>query len=92
MTLVRSMWREELDAEACAEMRAFDETGEVGNGEGFGVWVLAHLDDAEVGLERGEGVVGNFGLGGGEARDEGRLADIGVADEAGVGKSCSSRR
>src|ERR1700722_15099966 len=75
---------EELDAEACAEMRAFDEAGEIGYGEGFGVWVFADLDDAEVGFERGEGVVGDLGLGGGEARDERRLADVRVADEARV--------
>jgi hypothetical protein len=28
---------EELDAEAVAEVRAFDEAGEVGDGEGLGV-------------------------------------------------------
>ncbi len=77
---------EELDAEAGAEVCAFDEAGEVGDGEGLGVGVLADLDDAEVGFEGGEGVVGDLGPGGGEARDECRLADVGVADEAGVGE------
>ena len=47
---------------------------------------FADLDDAEVGLEGGEGVVGDLGAGGGEAGDEGGLADVGVADEAGVGE------
>ena len=77
---------EELDAEAVAEVRAFDEAGEVGDGEGLGVGEFADLDDAEVGLEGGEGVVGDLGFGGGEARDEGGFADVGVADEAGVGE------
>ncbi len=77
---------EELDAEAGAEVRAFDEAGQVGDGEGLVVGRVADLDDAEVGFEGGEGVVGDLGLGGGEARDEGGLADVGVADEAGVGE------
>ncbi len=75
---------EELDAESVAEVRAFDEAGEVGDGEGFGVGEVADFDDAEVGLERGEGVVGDLGFGGGEPRDEGGFSDVGVADEAGV--------
>ena len=48
--------------------------------------IFADLDDAEIGFERGEGVVGDLGLGGGEARDEGGLADVGIADETGVGE------
>ena len=62
---------EELDAEAGAEVRALDEAGEVGDGEGFLVGEVTDGDDAEVGLKGGEGVVGDFGPGGGEARDEG---------------------
>ena len=77
---------EELDAEAVAEVRAFDEAGQVGDGEGLGVGVLADLDDAEIGLERGEGVVGDLGLGGGEARDQRGFADVGIADQTGVGQ------
>ncbi len=77
---------EELDAEAGAEVGAFDEAGEVGDGEGLGVGEVADLDDAEVGFEGGEGVVGDFGFGGGESGDEGGFADVGVADEAGVGE------
>ena len=77
---------EELDAEAGAEVRAFDEAGHVGDGEGFFVGEVADLDDAEVGFERGEGVVGDLGLGGREARDERGFADVGEADEAGVGE------
>ena len=77
---------EELDAEAVAEVCAFDEAGEVGDGEGELVGPLADGDYAEVGFEGGEGVVGDLGFGGGDARDEGGFADVGVADEAGVGE------
>ena len=62
---------EELDAEAVAEVRALNEAREVGDGEGLGVRKVANLDDAEVGFEGGEGVVGDLGAGGREAGDEG---------------------
>jgi hypothetical protein len=68
---------EELDAEASAEVCAFDEAGKVGYGEGFGVGEVADLDYAEIGLEGGEGVVGDLRFGGGEARDERGFADVG---------------
>ncbi len=77
---------EELGAEAGAEVGSFDEAGHVGDGEAEVVWGVADLDDAEVGFEGGEGVVGDFGAGGGEAADEGGFADVGEADEAGVGE------
>ena len=77
---------EELDAETVAEVCAFNETGEIGYCEGFGVGEVADLDYAEVGFEGGEGVVGDLWLSRGEAGDEGRLADIGVAYEACIGK------
>ena len=78
------MWLEELDAQTVAEVRAFDEAGQVSDGEGFGVGKIADLNHPEVGLKGGEGVVGDFGPGGGEARDEGGLADVGVANQTGV--------
>jgi len=77
---------EELDAEAGSEVGAFDEAGHVGYGEGFFEGWVADPDNAEVGLEGGEGVVGDLGLGGGEARDQRGLADVGKADETGVGE------
>jgi len=77
---------EELDAQTCTQMRSFDEAGEVGDGEGFRVRKVADLDDAEVGFERGEGVVGDLGFGGGEARDERGFADVRVTDQTGVGE------
>ena len=43
-------------------------------------------DDAELGTERGEGIVADLGLGVGDGVDEGRLAGIGQADQADVGE------
>ena len=77
---------QELGAEAGAEMRAFNESGHVGDDEGLLVGLLADGDDAEIGLEGGEGIVGDFGFGGGDAGDEGGLAGVGIADEADVGE------
>ncbi len=67
-------------------MRAFDEAGHVGYGEGFFVGRVADLDYAEIGFEGGEGVVRDLGAGGGEARDQRGFADVGVADQADVGE------
>ena len=66
---------EELGAEAGAEM-----------GEGLLVGLLAYADYAEVGFEGSEGVVGDFGLGGGDAGDERGFAGVGVAYQAYVGQ------
>ena len=44
-------------------MRALDEAGDIGDGAAF---VVAELDDADVGVESGEGVGGDLGLCGGE--------------------------
>lgn len=77
---------EEAVAEARALVRALDEAGNVGNDEGLLVGRFADGDDTEVGLESGEGVVGDFGFGGGDARDERGLAGVGIADEGDVGE------
>ena len=44
------------------------------------------LHDAEVWFERGERIVGDLGTGGGNARDQGRFAGVGEADQADVGE------
>jgi hypothetical protein len=77
---------EELDTKTRAEMRAFDEAGEIGDRVGLGVGIFADLYDTEIGFEGGEGVVGDLGFGGGEAGDECGLADVRVAYKAGVGQ------
>ena len=69
-----------------AEVCAFDETGDVGDGEAALEGSFANLHDAEVGFERCEFVIRNFGARGGKTRDERGLADVGIADEADVGE------
>ena len=77
---------QKLHAEALAEMRAFNEAGHVGDDEGLHLRLLTHGDHAEIGLERGEGVVGDLGPRGGDARDECGLAGVGIANQAHVGQ------
>ena len=68
-------------AEALALAGALDEAGDVGDDE-LGV---AEAHDAEVGLQRGERVVGDLGRGRRDHRDERALARVGKADERDVG-------
>ena len=72
---------EETVAEAKAFMRAFDEAGNVGENE----FASVAGNDAELRIERGEGIIGDLRLGGGDGREKGRFAGIGQADQAGVG-------
>ncbi len=71
---------EEAVAEAVAFMRALDEAGNVGEDEIAPV----DADDAKAGMEGGEGVVGDFRLGGRDGGEKGRLSRVGQADEARV--------
>ena len=73
---------EEAVTEAGAFVGAFDQAGDVGYDELLGV---AEADDAELGVERGEGVVGDLGAGGGDDGEEGALASVREADEADIG-------
>ena len=72
---------EEAVADADALVRALDQAGNVGQHE------LARVDadDAEIGVQGGEGIVGDLGLGRRHRREEGRLAGIGQPDQPGVG-------
>ena len=72
---------QELEAEALAFARALDEARHIGHGEAR----LARLDDAEVGVQRREGVVGYLRPRGRECRDEARLARARVTHEGHVG-------
>ena len=80
------MWRRNWMPRPGAEVRALNQARHVGDDEGLLIRLLAHGDHAEVGFEGGEGVVGDLGLGGGDAGDERGLAGIGVADQADVGQ------
>jgi hypothetical protein len=60
----------------------FDQAREIGNDE---FKIVFYPDDTKVGFERGEGVIGNLGFCGGNARDEGRLAHTWETDEGDIG-------
>ena len=69
-------------AEALALGRPLDQAGDVGHGV---VGLVVGPDHAQVGLEGGERVVGDLGLGRRDPRDQGRLAHVGEADQGHVG-------
>ena len=73
---------QELVAEAVAFVRAFDETGDVGDDERL---VVIRLHDAEVRDERRERIVGDLRLRGADHGDERRLAGVRQTDDADVG-------
>ena len=54
---------EELESQTLPFVRSFDDAGNVGDDEGP---MVGKLDDAEVGLERGERVVGDLWTSGGD--------------------------
>jgi hypothetical protein len=72
---------EEAVAEADALMRALDQAGNVGNDE----FALVDAHDAELRMQRGEGIVGDLGLGRGDRREKRRLAGVRQADQPGIG-------
>ena len=74
---------EEVVAEAGALAGALDDAGDVRHHEAD---ALLHPDDAEIGVEGGEVVVRDLGLGLGDHAEEGGLAHVGEADEAHVRK------
>ena len=87
--------REELVAQSFALARAGDQSGDVDELDGRGDGLLrlgdrgqrvetriGDLDDADVGLDRAEGIVLGRDSGLGEGVEERRLADVGQADDA----------
>ena len=88
MTLVRSMWRRNWMPRPCPRCAPSMRPGRSATVKDS-VWGnSADLDYAEVGFEGGEGQVKLAILGRAAERrgDEGVLADVGVADEAGIGE------
>src|SRR5882762_5153606 len=70
-------------------MRAFDEAGQIGDDKSaaeLGAVPAVGVDDAEVGLKRGERIVGNFGTRGGDHGNQSGLARVGVTDQADIGQ------
>ena len=72
---------EETVAQAGALMRALDQPGQIGEHE----FALVDAHDAELRVQRGERIAGDLRLGGADRGQEGGLAGIGQADDAGVG-------
>src|SRR5207237_2484295 len=66
----------------------FDESGNIGDDEagGIGIAALAQQNDAQIGLESGEGIIGDLGPGSADARDQRALAHVGIADQADIGQ------
>src|SRR5467141_804744 len=73
-------------------MRAFDETGKIGDDKSAAqlgavpTGAAVGVDDAEIGLQRGKVVVGDFRARRGVNGDQSRLAGIGVAHETDIGE------
>ncbi len=80
---------QELVAQSLAFARSFDEPGDVGDDELGGA---VDADHAEMGFERGEGVVGDLGLGGRDHADERRLTGVRETDEGDVGHQLDLER
>ena len=67
-------------------MRAFDQTGHIGDHERLLVRLLAHRHHAQIRLERGERVVRNLGLGSRNPRNQRRLSGIRIPDQPHIGQ------
>src|SRR5579859_2397546 len=73
---------EKTDAESRSLVSAFDETRQIGYDKSaakfaaFFSRAAIGVDDAEIGLERGEGIVRDFGPGGGNHRDQRGFAGV----------------
>src|SRR4051812_36474725 len=74
---------QELDAEAVPQMRAFNKTWDVRDYE---CPIVRRADDAEVRLESGERIVGDFWFCRGYACDQGGLSSVRESDQADVGE------
>ena len=81
---------EEANAEAGAFVRAFDEAGQIGDDESaaelraMSAGAAVSVDNAKVGLERSEWIVGNFRARGRDYRDQGGFAHVGEAHKANI--------
>ena len=72
---------EEAVAQSDALMRAFDQAGQIGHHE----FAAIDREHAELRMQRGEGIIRDLRLGRADGGEEGRLAGIRQADEAGIG-------
>src|SRR5437667_4571242 len=83
---------EETDAEARAQVRAFNQTGKISNDKSASelaampTGAAVGIDNAEIGLECGERIIRNFGPRRGNHGNQRRLTRIGVANQADIGE------
>src|SRR5205823_3174332 len=64
------------------------ESGNIGDHEagGVGIAAVTQRNHAEIGLERGERIIGDLGTGSADTRDQRALAHVGIADQANIGQ------
>ena len=74
---------QEAVAQSVALVRAFDQPRNVGHDERA---LVVGLDHAQVGLERGEWIIGDFGARGRNARDQRGFARVRETDQPDVGQ------
>ena len=74
-------------AEAAVFTRAFNEAGDVGEEQAVVAAGVVVFNDADLGVERREGIGGGAGAGVGEFGGEGGFAGVGETDEADVGNA-----
>ena len=68
-------------AQTVTLMGAFNQARNIGHDK----FPLVHIDNAQLGFQGGEGVIGNFRLGPGYGRQESRLTRIGQAHKPRIG-------
>lgn len=76
------MWRRNSSPRPAPWLARFDQAGDVGQDDGA---VFAQGGHAEVGPQRGKGVIGDLGAGGSQRGQQRALAGVGQTDDADVG-------
>ena len=75
-------------AQAVTVVGTLDQSGDVSHHKAI---EFPHADDAEIGLQGGEGVVSDLGPGCGNLGDQGRLAGVGKPDQAHIGQQLQAQ-
>src|SRR6266704_3877329 len=77
---------EELGAKARAGVGALNQSGNICNDETFLIGRSANYNHAEIRLQCGERIIGNFWPGGRNAGNQSRLANVGISDQSHIGE------
>src|SRR5437667_7568694 len=77
---------EELSAKARAGVGALNQSGNICNDETFLIGRSANYNHAEIRLQCGERIIGNFWPGGRNAGNQSRLANVGISDQSHIGE------